>query len=142
PEELLTPEAETVWRRGIEGKLDPASLAGRMLSKMAALATDPDHAAGTVNVMARDRAGHIASAVSTSGWAWKYPGRLGDSPVIGAGNYADDRYGAATCTGWGELAIRAGAARAAVGLLAAGATVEDASVQVVQDMASLDPAYR
>ena len=62
---------------------------------------DPELASGTVNFLASDRRGRIASAVSTSGWAWKYPGRLGDTPVIGAGNYADDRYGAAACTGWG-----------------------------------------
>ena len=43
----------------------------------------------------RDATGNIFSAVSTSGIAWKYPGRVGDSPVIGAGNYADSRYGAA-----------------------------------------------
>lgn len=46
---------------------------------------------GTVDVIARDRDGNIASGVSTSGWAWKYPGRVGDSPIIGAGNYADNR---------------------------------------------------
>ena len=136
-EELLTPEAEAVWRRGIEGKLDPDTLAGRMLSKVAGLATDPEHAAGTVNVMVRDRAGHIASAVSTSGWAWKYPGRLGDSPLVGAGNYADDRFGAAACTGFGELAVRAGTARMVVAGLERGVSVADAAEAAVRDLAHL-----
>ncbi|MGB9879306.1 MAG: isoaspartyl peptidase/L-asparaginase, partial [Anaerolineae bacterium] len=45
---------------------------------------------GTVNFLARDRYGDIACGVSTSGWPWKYPGRLGDSPIIGAGGYADN----------------------------------------------------
>jgi beta-aspartyl-peptidase (threonine type) len=136
-EELLTKEAERVWRDGLAGKLGPDSLAGRMLSQVAALATDPDHAAGTVNVIARDAAGHLASAVSTSGWAWKYPGRLGDSPVIGAGNYADDRHGAAACTGFGELAIRARTAGSIVGAVAAGVGLDEACAAAVRDLGTL-----
>jgi beta-aspartyl-peptidase (threonine type) len=93
--------------------------------------------AGTVNFIAQDRAGRIASAVSTSGWAWKYPGRLGDSPIIGAGNYADDRYGAAACTGWGELAIRAGTARSVVLHLKHGYTLEAACREAFHDLAAL-----
>lgn len=58
----------------------------------------------------------MAGGVSTSGWAYKYPGRLGDSPVIGAGLYVDERYGAAACTHTGEMTIRAGTARLAVAL--------------------------
>jgi len=108
-----------------------------MLSEMASLATDPERAAGTVNVLALDGEGHLASAVSTSGWAWKFPGRLGDSPVIGAGNYCDDRYGAAACTGFGELAIRAGTARSVVAALAAGADLDAACAAAMVDLASL-----
>ena len=87
---------------------------------MRAATRDPEIAAtsedyfGTVNVIAIDRRGDIASGVTTSGWAWKYPGRVGDSPIIGAGNYADNRYGACACTGYGEMAIRAGTARSVV----------------------------
>ena len=125
-EDLLTEPAKRVWREGIEGKLDPASLAGRMLSAVASMATDPERAAGTVNFLAVDQEGRMASAVSTSGWAWKYPGRLGDTPVIGAGNYCDARYGAATCTGFGELAVRAGLARSVVAAIAAGRSLHDA----------------
>jgi beta-aspartyl-peptidase (threonine type) len=139
-EELLTEEAKRVWQQGIDGKVDPASLAGRMLSKVAMMATDPDHAAGTVNVMARDGGGHIASAVSTSGWAWKYPGRLGDSPVIGAGNYCDDRHGAAACTGFGELAMRAGTARSVVAALQSGRALGDACATAMRDLADLGVA--
>jgi beta-aspartyl-peptidase (threonine type) len=135
-EDLLTDEAAATWRKGIPEGDHPMLAAAR-------LATDPDHAAGTVNVIARDEAGHIASAVSTSGWAWKYPGRLGDSPVIGAGNYCDDRYGAAACTGWGELAIRAGTAHSVVAALAAGQPLAEAGARAVTDLASLgqDPAH-
>jgi isoaspartyl peptidase/L-asparaginase-like protein (Ntn-hydrolase superfamily) len=85
-----------------------------------------DGAWGTVNVMALDAAGHLAVGVSTSGYPWKYPGRVGDSPLIGAGNYCDDRVGGAACTGRGELAIRGGTARAVLAGLATGLDPADA----------------
>ena len=136
-EDLLTPEAERTWRDGLEGKLPEGSVAATMLSRVASLATDPERAAGTVNFLAVDTAGRMASAVSTSGWAWKYPGRLGDSPVIGAGNYCDTRFGAAACTGFGELAIRAGTARSIVASLAAGASLHDACRSAMEDLFTL-----
>jgi beta-aspartyl-peptidase (threonine type) len=101
---------------------------------------DPDLAAGTVNFLAADASGRMASAVSTSGWAWKYPGRLGDTPIIGAGNYCDDRYGAAACTGWGELAVRAVTARTVVASLAAGAALTDACHAAIADLTTLGVA--
>lgn len=138
-EELLTSEAEGVWRDGLEGRLPPEGLAGGMLSRVASLVADPERPTGTVDFLAQDGAGHLASAVSTSGWAWKYPGRLGDSPLIGAGNYCDDRLGAAACTGWGELAIRAGTARTVVAGLAGGLTVAEAGAAALADLAGLVP---
>ena len=136
-EELLTADAERTWRDGLEGRLPDGSLASTMLSRVASLATDPERAAGTVNFLARDRTGAMASAVSTSGWAWKYPGRLGDSPVIGAGNYCDSRHGAAACTGFGELALRAGTARSVVAALAAGRPLDDACRTAMEDLGTL-----
>jgi beta-aspartyl-peptidase (threonine type) len=136
-ESLLTPEAEQVWRDGVEGRLPPGSMAASMLSRMASIATDPEQAPGTVNFLAIDGDGRMASAVSTSGWAWKYPGRLGDSPVIGAGNYCDVRYGAAACTGFGELAIRAAPARTVVAALAAGRSLDEAGRDAIEDLWSL-----
>jgi beta-aspartyl-peptidase (threonine type) len=143
PEDLLTEPAAATWREGIAGRL-PAefrdaqgALMARMLRRATSLASDPERVAGTVNFIAQDRAGHIASAVSTSGWAWKYPGRLGDSPIIGAGNYADDRYGAAACTGWGELAIRAGTARSVVLYLKQGYALEAACNEAFRDLGAL-----
>jgi len=65
---------------------------------------------GTVGAVARDCAGHVAAATSTGGLTGKRWGRIGDSPLIGAGTYADDRSGAVSCTGSGEQFIRAGAA--------------------------------
>jgi beta-aspartyl-peptidase (threonine type) len=96
-----------------------------------------DHHHGTVNVQAMDSDGNIACAVSTSGTALKFPGRLGDSPVIGAGNYCDNRYGAAACTGRGELAIRASTARTLIHYLAEGLGVEAAARRAMKDIHAL-----
>lgn len=86
PEDLLTTSAREIWQRGLDGQLQPGDDGKSQLRvSVAVLTADPEMAAGTVNVLARDRAGRLASAVSTSGWAWKWPGRLGDTPMIGAG---------------------------------------------------------
>lgn len=61
---------------------------------------------GTVGCVALDQEGHLAAATSTGGLTNKRPGRVGDSPVIGAGTYADDRSCAVSCTGVGEEFIR------------------------------------
>ncbi len=77
-------------------------------------AIDPEIGRDTTVFLAQDATGNICSATSTSGWGWKYPGRLGDSPIVGAGSYADSRHGAAACTGAGEMTIRCGTARSIV----------------------------
>ena len=65
---------------------------------------------GTVGAVARDRFGHVAAATSTGGMTAKLPGRVGDSPIFGAGTWADDRSCAVSCTGHGEYFIRWAAA--------------------------------
>ncbi len=67
---------------------------------------DPARKHGTVGAVARDRSGHLAAATSTGGMTAKAPGRVGDSPIIGAGTFADDATCAVSCTGHGELFIR------------------------------------
>ncbi|MFT4046231.1 MAG: isoaspartyl peptidase/L-asparaginase [Solimonas sp.] len=68
----------------------------------------PDAAFGTVGAVARDARGDLAAATSTGGLTNKHPGRIGDTPVIGAGTFADNRSAAISCTGTGEAFIRAG----------------------------------
>lgn len=101
----------------------------------------PDIARGTTILLVRDGKGRMAGGTSTTGWAWKYPGRLGDSPVIGAGLYVDERYGAAACTHTGEMTIRAGTARLAVALLQQGHSVRDACRLALEDLRSLEGGY-
>ncbi len=98
---------------------------------------DPAKKDSTTVYLAQDAAGDIAVATSTSGWAWKYPGRLGDTPIAGAGFYADNRFGAAACMGKGELAIRTGLARLTVTLMQAGRSVEDAVGEALADVLRL-----
>ena len=72
------------------------------------IALDHDSAFGTVGAVARDRNGHLAAATSTGGLTNKHPGRVGDTPIVGAGTFADDNTVALSCTGTGEAFIRAG----------------------------------
>jgi len=133
-EELLTDDEREAWRSGL------ARGEGNLLAQVAMLTRDPRDGAGTVDVLAMDRTGSLASGVSTSGWAFKHPGRIADSAVIGAGNYCDDRYGAAACTGWGELAIRATTARSVVMAMGRGASPRDAALEALADLPALAPA--
>lgn len=72
--------------------------------------------ADTVGAVAVDRIGRVAAGASTGGICGKPPGRMGDTPVPGAGFYADDLSGGAACTGWGEPLLRMGMARRVVDL--------------------------
>lgn len=97
---------------------------------------------GTVICLVRNNSGRICGGVSTSGWDYKYPGRLGDSPIIGAGLYADSRYGAAACTHTGENAIRTCLARSVVLYLKKGASVKEAVAEGMEDLKVLKGGYQ
>jgi beta-aspartyl-peptidase (threonine type) len=145
PEVLLTEEVSRIREQRLLANM-PVEIFQRLdaqtdLWRWVGLATDPERTRGTVNFIARDSRGDIASGVSTSGWAWKYPGRLGDSPVIGAGNYADNRYGAAACTGMGEMAIRASTAHSIVFYIKMGHSVEEAGRLAMADLQDLGGRY-
>lgn len=93
---------------------------------------------GTVGAVALDRRGHLAAATSTGGTQHKLPGRVGDTPVIGAGTYADDRLGAASSTGWGEAILKTALARAAVDALSRGRAPARAAVDAVRSLRRVD----
>lgn len=92
------------------------------------------HMRGTVDIMAMDINQDIATGVTTSGTYLKLPGRVGDSPIIGAGNYCDNRYGAACCTGTGELAIRNGTARAVIAYMKTGMSPTEACEESMKEI--------
>jgi beta-aspartyl-peptidase (threonine type) len=157
PQEQLTDAALQIWRerfteRGIQpgSRADLRNVAHELTRpvplKDQGVAPAGGARTGTVNFLARDRYGDLASAVSTSGLAWKYPGRVGDSPIIGAGNYCDNRWGAAACTGMGELAIRVSTARSIVLYMRFGMSPREAGLAALKDLDELQdeiqPAYR
>lgn len=143
--DLLTPEAKKIWDEIFEEKV-PSVYRERVaylegIRKYAKLAADPERPNETVNFIARDAKGNLATGVSTSGWSWKYPGRLGDSPVVGAGNYADNRYGAAACTGRGEMAMRLCTAHSVIMYLKMGIPLDAACREAITDLAYLVDPY-
>lgn len=152
PKDLLTPESKAIWQERLDRPESAPNGHQTYLRKVRQIvrdtATDPEMAEGeeiphgTVNFIARDRTGDIACAVTTSGWAWKYPGRMGDSPIIGAGNYADNRWGAAACTGRGEMAQRCCTAHSVVTFMRFGMSLEEALQTAMNDLAHLDDPYK
>jgi beta-aspartyl-peptidase (threonine type) len=141
---LLTDEARAIWLERADPQLSPSKYYERMSELVRATTSDPQFPEpphGTVNVIARDAGGNVACVVSTSGWAWKYPGRLGDSPIIGAGNYADNRFGAAACTGRGEMAQRCLSAYSVIVFLRFGKSLADALTLAAEDLRALDDPF-
>ncbi len=143
--ELLMDHSRSGWNRWFLESVDEATRATWPEAELRRYCwqsidpekVNPETGQDTTVFLAQDVSGSIASATSTSGWGWKYPGRLGDSPIIGAGSYADSRYGACACTGVGEMAIRCGTARAVVLYMKMGKTVRDAVYEAVNDMRAL-----
>lgn len=138
--ELLMPHAQNAWERWFAtevGEADRRNWPNVPMRELCKQAIDPELGRDTTVFLGQDRNRDIAAATSTSGWGWKYPGRLGDSPVIGAGSYADSRYGACACTGVGEMTIRAGTSRAVVLYMKMGFSVADAVYEAVEDMRRL-----
>ncbi len=145
--ELLTPEAEAIWRERILGGAPTGSnLYADSYQMYMAVVRDwtgllHDRMLGTTNVIVRDGSGDIACAVSTSGWGFKWPGRVGDSPIVGAGNYADNRYGAAACTGRGEMAMRSVTAYSTVRYMRDGLDLDEALRRAMLDLRDLVDPY-
>jgi len=100
----------------------PGRMSAREWRRLYQRLRDEAGSTGTVGAVARDAAGHVAAATSTGGTRGMLPGRIGDTPLIGAGTYADDRAGAVSMTGRGEVIIRAGLAREIVLALETGRT--------------------
>lgn len=99
---------------------------------------DVDMKYGTVGAVARDAHGHVAAATSTGGVTGKRWGRIGDSPLIGAGTYADDRACAVSCTGAGEYFIRLGVAHEiAARVRLAGEEIQTAADAVMGEVEAL-----
>jgi N4-(beta-N-acetylglucosaminyl)-L-asparaginase len=143
-EETLYKESRETWRSVIAGALgedDAKRFPHINLAAMPSLVTDPEKLRDTTVFLCRDARQSMYAATSTSGQAWKYPGRLGDSPLCGAGFYADSRFGAVACTHTGEMTIRQGTAKTVVTALRLGYSLDDALGIAISDLADLKTGH-
>ena len=136
----LTPSTRKLWVERLRSVGETPASVRRRAKLLPVVRKTVREERGTVNFLALDGNGDLASAVTTSGWAYKYPGRVGDSPIVGAGNYCDSRYGAAACTGYGELAIRNVTAKTAVDRLAGGMPPDMVARAAIADANELEDA--
>jgi N4-(beta-N-acetylglucosaminyl)-L-asparaginase len=138
-ENLLTPESERAWRKWLkESKYEP-----RINIENESLRQQPPMPGGkdnhdTIGMLARDSSGNLSGGCTTSGMAFKLPGRVGDSPIIGAGLFVDNEVGAATATGVGEEVIRCVGSHLVVELMRQGMSPEKACRKAVERIANRD----
>jgi N4-(beta-N-acetylglucosaminyl)-L-asparaginase len=133
--DMLCEDSAKVWRDKLVEVLSPSDFEkfpNLPLAPLSNIITDPERVRDTTVFLGIDAQSNIGVATSTSGWAWKYPGRLGDSPIAGAGFYADSRYGAAACTHTGEMTMRTCTSFSVVDGLRRGLSLQ----QAVEDAAS------
>ena len=117
--DLLTPEAKETWLKWKESE---------DFKKPEINSENHD----TIGLLAMDKDGNLSGACTTSGWAYKLPGRVGDSPIIGAGLFVDNEIGAACATGMGEAVIRIAGSHTVVELMRYGHSPEEACKLAVE----------
>lgn len=100
-------------------------------------ALEAKYTSGTVHCSGVDAEGRMASCTSTSGLSWKLPGRLGDSPIVGAGMYCDNSIGAAGSTGRGESVIQVGGALSVVHAMDKGLSPTEACLAVLKKIVDM-----
>ncbi len=139
-EEMLTPESRAAWREWAKtAKYHPvANTEVDTYGKGAGGAANHD----TIGMLALDAKGDLAGACTTSGMAWKLHGRVGDSPIIGAGLYVDGAVGAATSTGVGEEVIRNVGSFLVVELMRQGHPPEEACKAAVKRILDRKPSAK
>jgi len=153
-EDLLTPKARGLWiewRRRVDARvpkdtaqpfdrLETGYAVGREMSDEALI--DPNHLWGTINCNAVGPRGEICGVTTTSGLAWKMSGRVGDSPILGAGLYVRQDAGAAGSTGRGESTLYNLSSYAIVEAMRRGAHPKDAGMAALQQIVddTINPA--
>jgi N4-(beta-N-acetylglucosaminyl)-L-asparaginase len=140
-ENLLTPESERAWRNWLkESKYQPRV---NIENEIYRQQQQPPMPGGkdnhdTIGMLARDLSGNMSGGCTTSGMAFKLPGRVGDSPIIGAGLFIDNEIGGATATGVGEEVIRCVGSHLVVELMRQGNSPEKACRKAVERIANRD----
>jgi L-asparaginase/N4-(beta-N-acetylglucosaminyl)-L-asparaginase len=125
PQTLLTPQSLQKWQ---DWKANP--------HHKTFWVTPENH--DTIGMVAADGKGHVVSGCSTSGLAWKIPGRVADSPLVGCGVYADDNVGAASATGDGDLMTNYCTSVSIVHTMARGASPQEACMELLRHMVKTD----
>lgn len=134
-EKLLTPESEKAWKEWLKtAKYSPVM---NIEYKQGLPGNKYNH--DTIGMLAIDAKGNISGACTTSGMAFKMHGRVGDSPIIGAGLYVDNEVGGATSTGVGEEVIRNVGSFLVVELMRQGLSPEDACKEAVKRIIKKKP---
>ena len=128
PEELISPAEQEAWAKCRQDKHAAVHHRG--------------HEQGTVGAVALDANGRLFAATSTGGTCCKLPGRVGDSPLIGCGCYADAEAGGVSCTGYGEAIMKVVLAKSAVDLLRRPATCIDSPAGAACDLSTAEVAAR
>ncbi len=124
-QELLTEESRQKWLRWRANR-------GLNDSWLSLEENDPEGTHGTINVCALGANGDLGSVTTTSGLSWKVPGRAGDSPIVGAGQYCDNRIGAAGSTGRGEANIKVCGAFLVVESMRRGVSPSEACLEALE----------
>lgn len=124
--ELRLKHYEGQKKKLLEGQFELPKLASLIKEYPELLESD------TVGAVALDKEGNLAAATSTGGFPLKLPGRIGDSPLIGCGNYADNESGACSATGVGEIAIRLVLAKTVCAYIEGGKTPQEAAEQAIR----------
>jgi N4-(beta-N-acetylglucosaminyl)-L-asparaginase len=132
-ENLLTPESENAWKAWLKNaKYDPMTIPKLLEQKNIKNNPGQQNNHDTIGMLAIDDAGNLSGACTTSGMAFKMRGRVGDSPIIGAGLFVDNEVGSATATGVGEEVVRTCGSHTVVELMRQGLKPEDACKKTVE----------
>jgi N4-(beta-N-acetylglucosaminyl)-L-asparaginase len=134
---LLTPESEKAWKEWLKNsKYEPNRTIQELENRIQKEKQEPWPIAqlnhDTIGMIALDDHGNLSGACTTSGMAFKMNGRIGDSPIIGAGLFVDNEVGAATATGVGEEVVKICGAHTIVEMMRHGASPEDACKEAVK----------
>jgi isoaspartyl peptidase/L-asparaginase-like protein (Ntn-hydrolase superfamily) len=133
-ENLLTPEMKEKWKKWKKEK--------REFSSKINIENQLQENHDTIGMLAIDKDGRISGACTTSGMGFKLPGRVGDSPIIGAGLFVDGEIGGATATGTGELVMKTLGSFLVVELMRNGKTPAEACEEAVKRIAKKIPDYK
>jgi len=134
-ENLLTPKAEKAWKDWLkEGKYSPKQSIDVLDKQSKQNIPGQVNNHDTIGMIAMDANGDVSGACTTSGMAYKMRGRVGDSPIIGAGLFVDNEVGAATATGVGEEVVKICGSHTVVELMRQGLSPEMACKKAVERM--------